>query len=84
MAHQDGIARPGDTVALKDGEDAVEEHDHPGRRLRIAEALEQAYVRLGDRDPEAEDLAAQFAEREQCERVAKEFEELKRRVEPND
>jgi phage shock protein A len=53
-------------------------------RVERAEALEEAYARLDDRDPKAEALAAQFAEREQRERVTKEFEELKRRVQPNE
>jgi phage shock protein A len=52
------------------------------QRVERAEAMEEAYARLEDRDPRAEELAQQFAEREQRERLEKEFEELKRRVEP--
>jgi phage shock protein A len=53
-------------------------------RVERAEALEEAYARLEDRDPKAEALAARFAEREQRDRVDKEFQELKRRVQPNE
>ncbi len=54
------------------------------QRIEREEALEEAYARLDDCDPKAQELADQFAEREQRERLEKEFEELKRRVGPTE
>jgi len=45
-----------------------------------AEAMEQAYHRLDDRDPSAEELQRQFEERERQEKLQKELDELKRRL----
>jgi hypothetical protein len=45
--------------------------------------MEEAYARLEDRDPKAEELERQFAEQERRERLQKEYDELKRRVEPD-
>jgi phage shock protein A len=50
-------------------------------RVDRAEAMEEAYARLDDRDPKAQELQRQFEEQEQRERLQKEFEQLKRRVE---
>ena len=65
-----------------DDTSAVAQFQRLEQRIERAEAMEEAYARLEDRDPKAEELAQQFAEREQKERLQKEFEELKRRVEP--
>jgi phage shock protein A len=53
-------------------------------RVDRAEAMEEAYARLDDRDPKAQELERQFAEQELRERLQKEFDELKRRVEPQE
>jgi phage shock protein A len=50
-------------------------------RVERAEAMEQAYDRLGDRAPEAHDLEQQFEERDRQEQLQREFDELKRRLE---
>ena len=49
-------------------------------RVERAEAMEQAYDRLGDRAPEAHDLEQQFEERDRQEQLQREFDELKRRL----
>ncbi len=54
------------------------------KRVERAEALEEAHARLDDRDPKIVDLEQQFADQEHRERLQKEFEELKRRVENKD
>jgi phage shock protein A len=54
------------------------------QRIERAEALEEAHARLDDRDPKVVDLEQQFADQEHRERLQKEFEELKRRVENKD
>jgi phage shock protein A len=49
-------------------------------RVDRAEALEEAYDRLGDRAPEARDLEREFEERDRQDKLQREFEELKRRL----
>jgi len=83
LARVESTRKINEVMKQADGGGALAQFGRLEQRVERAEALEQAYVRLEDRDPAAEDLAAQFAEREQRERVQKEFEELKRRVEPN-
>lgn len=51
-------------------------------RVDRAEAMEEAYDRLDGRDPDAEELARQAEEADRKEKLEQEFEELKRRVEP--
>ncbi|MBI4582692.1 MAG: PspA/IM30 family protein [Planctomycetes bacterium] len=53
-------------------------------KVERAETLEQAYQRLEGHDPGAEDLERQFREEERKERLENEFEELKRRLEPEE
>ena len=50
------------------------------QRVERAEAMEQAFDRLDDRAPEAQDLQRQFEERDRQEQLQKEFDELKRRL----
>jgi phage shock protein A len=82
LARVESTRKINEVMKQADGGGALAQFGRLEQRVERAEALEQAYVRLEDRDPAAEELAAQFAEREQRERVQKEFEELKRRVEP--
>ncbi len=51
-------------------------------RVGRAEALEAAYDRLDERDPAAEELRRQLERQEQREQLQREFDELKRRVQP--
>ena len=73
------------SLVIRSNVSALCEHfENPERMLQqLLIDMEEAYARLEDRDPKAEELAQQFAEREQKERLQKEFEELKRRVEPD-
>lgn len=50
------------------------------QRVEKAEAMSEAYDRLDDRDPAAEDLQRQFEERDRQDRLQQELDELKRRV----
>lgn len=49
------------------------------QRVERQEALNEAYDRLDGRDPEADDLAREFADREQRERLEAELEALRQR-----
>lgn len=49
-------------------------------RVERAEAIAEAYDRLDGRDPDAEELARQFAAQERKEKLEKELQELKERV----
>lgn len=51
------------------------------KQVERAEALNQAHDRLLDHDPAEQELAEQFAEAERRERIERDYEELKRRVE---
>jgi phage shock protein A len=50
------------------------------QRVERAEAMEEAYGRLEGCDPTADDLDRKFADEEREERLQKEFDELKRRL----
>jgi len=50
-------------------------------RVERAEARSEAYDRLEGRDPDAAELKREFEEKERKEKVEREFEELKKRVE---
>jgi phage shock protein A len=67
-----------------EGTSAVAQFDRMEKRVERAEAMEEAYQRLEGRDPTAEELARQFAERERQERLQKEFDELKRKLSPEE
>lgn len=53
-------------------------------RVEREEAVSEAYDRMDGRDPDAEALERKFAEAARKEKLQKEFEELKQRVEPAD
>ncbi len=53
-------------------------------RVERAEAMEKAYDRLHDREPEADDLKRQFEDKERRERLEREFNELKKRLDEED
>ena len=63
---------------------ALAQFDRLERRVERAEALELAYDRLEGRDPKAESLKQQFEAQERRERLQREFDELKRRVQPEE
>ena len=67
-----------------DDRSALAQFERLEARVDRAEALETAYDRLEGRDPDAEALKRQFEEQEQRERLQREFEELKRRVQPGE
>jgi phage shock protein A len=83
LARVESSRKINDVMKQADSRSAVAQFHRLEQRVDRAEALEQAYARLDDRDPSAEALAEEFAEREHRERLEKELEELKRRVEPS-
>jgi phage shock protein A len=67
-----------------DSQSALAQFERLEGRVERSEAVEQAYDRMEGRDPRVDDLERQFAEQEQKERLQREFEELKRRVQPEE
>ena len=67
-----------------DESSALAQFNRLEQRVERAEAMEEAHARLDDRDPKVLDLEQQFADQEHRDRLLKEFEELKRRVEIKD
>lgn len=63
---------------------AFSEFDRLERRVERSEALADAYDRLDGREPEAEELEREFAEAEHAERLARELDDLKKRVDERD
>jgi phage shock protein A len=59
---------------------ALAQFERLEQRVSRAEALEQAYDRMEGRDPETEDLKRQFEQKEHKERLQREFDELKQRL----
>jgi phage shock protein A len=84
LARAESSRKINQVMKQADSTSALAQFHRLEERVDRAEALDEAYARLEDRDPKAEALAAKFAERERQDRVTKELEELKRRVQPNE
>jgi phage shock protein A len=67
-----------------DGSSALAQFQRLEKRVERAEAMEAAYDRMEGRDPKAEELDRKFADQERQERLQKEFDELKRRLKPEE
>ncbi len=67
-----------------DSTSALAQFQRLEQRVERAEAMEEAMARLDGQDPKVQDLEQQFAAEEQRQRLQKEWEELKRRVEPTE
>jgi phage shock protein A len=67
-----------------DSTSALSQFERLEERAQRAEALEQARDCLDGRDPQAAELARQFAEEERKERLQREFDELRRRLQPEE
>lgn len=63
-----------------DGRSAFAEFEKLETRVNRAEALAEAYDTLDGRDPAAEELASQFAQKERAELLQKELNELRQTV----
>lgn len=81
LARVDSSRTVNDILRRVDNGSAVAQFQRLEARVEREEALEIAFDRLDGRDPNAEELAHQFEEQERKERLQKEFEELKRRLE---
>lgn len=80
LARADSTRTINQVLHQVDDRSALAQFHRLEERVERAEAMEEAYQRLDDKDPRAQDLERQFAEREQQARLQKEFDELKRRV----
>lgn len=67
-----------------EGASAFAQFNRLEQRVERAEAMEEAYDRMEGRDPKADELERKFAEQERQERLQKEFDDLKRRLQPED
>lgn len=65
-----------------DSRSAFAEFNRLEARVDRAEAISEAYDRMDGRDPGAEELERKFAEEQRKEKLKKEFEELKGRIDP--
>ena len=63
---------------------AFAQFDRLEQRVERAEALGQAFDRLDDREPGAAELERRFAQAERKEQLEREFEELQKRVRPEE
>jgi phage shock protein A len=67
-----------------EGSSALAQFNRLEKRVERAEAMEEAYGRMEGRDPKAEELDRKFADQERQDRLQKEFDELKRRLKPEE
>lgn len=80
MARAESSNRIQSTLDRVQGTSAFAEFHRLEEKVEREEALSEAYARLDGRDPTAEELARQFQASDQQQQLAKELEELKRRV----
>ena len=73
----------GSTLNQVDQQSAFSQFSRLEQRVERAEALNEAYDRLDDRDPAAEDLAAECDAQQRKEAVQRELDELKQRLGDN-
>jgi phage shock protein A len=81
MARADSSRTVNDVLKRADCTSAIAQFQRLEKRVERAEAMEEAYDRLEGRDPNAEELARQFEEQERKEKLQRELDELKRRLE---
>ena len=81
LARAESTSRINQTLDRVESKSAFAEFGRLEDRVERAEAMSEAYDRLEGRDPNAGELERQFSEADRKERLQKEFEELKRRVE---
>jgi phage shock protein A len=84
LTRADSARRIDSVVRQVDESSALAQFSRLEQRVERAEALEEAYGRMEGRDPKAEELDRKFADQERQERLQKEFEELKRRLQPEE
>lgn len=80
MARADSARNINRMLHRAEGQSALAQFQRLEERVERAEAIEQAYERMQDPDPKTQELNRQFEEREHKERLQRELEELKRRV----
>lgn len=80
ITRADSTRRINAALGQADSRSALAEFGRLEARVERAEAVAEAYDRLEGRDPDAEELAQQFAAADRKEQLQKELEQLKRRV----
>jgi phage shock protein A len=83
MARADSARTVNSILKRTDTPSALAQFQRLEERVDRAEAMEQAYDRLGDRAPETRDLEHEFDERDRQEQLQREFDELKKRLGEN-
>lgn len=80
LARAESTSRINQTLDRVHSKSAFAQFRQLEERVEREEAMCEAYDRLAGRDPQAEELERQFKEDDRKERLSKELEELKRRV----
>jgi len=80
LARAESARTVNEVMQRAQGTSALAQFHRLEARVERAEAMEQAYDRLDDRDPSAEELQRQFEERERQEKLQKELDELRQRL----
>jgi len=84
MARADSARTIHKMLQCAEGQSALAQFERLEARVERAEAVEEAYQRMQDPNPQTRELAREFEERERKERLQREFDELKRRLEPQE
>jgi phage shock protein A len=82
LARSESAQRINRALDRAEGTSAFAQFARLERKVDRSEAMSQAYDRLEGRDPEAEELAAEFEKHERREQLDKEFAALRERLQP--
>ena len=80
LARADSATKINRALDQAEGKSAFAQFSRLEQRVERAEAMSQAYDRLDDRDPDAQELERQFAEQDRQEKLQRELAELKVRM----
>ena len=80
LARAESTRRINNALDRSESRSAFAQFSRLEQRVERSEAMSEAYDRMEGRDPEADELARQFAEDDRREQVDNQFEELKRDV----
>ncbi len=82
LSTADSSKRINNALGIAESSSAFAQFNRLEQRVDRAEALSEAYDRLDDRDPDAEELERQFEAADREEQIRREFKELQNRVQP--
>jgi phage shock protein A len=80
LVRADSSQRINAALERTESDSAFAQFNRLEQRVERAEAISEAWERMEGRDPDARELERKFAEEERKEKVARQLEELKRRV----